>query len=104
MMKTRINALPVHSQWALRSDAEQCARENRATYDKLREVCTRGEAPCGGKTVVKQLGLARGMLRFAVVCNPNRLDMDHIALFCDRGDLGFGYRVGVGSVIEIFTE
>lgn len=98
------NELPVHSQWAFRMDAEQCARENRVSYEKLREVCTRGEAPCGGKTVVKHLGPGYKKDRFSVVCNPKRLDMDHIALFCDRGNLPFGYRVGPGSVIEIYTD
>ena len=98
------NELPVHKQWAYRKDYEECSRENLATYDRLREVCTRGEAPCCGKTVVKRLTPSFGKDRYAVVCNPRRLDMDHIALFCDRGSLCFGYRVSEGSIIEIFTD
>ena len=98
------NELPVHTPWAYRQDAGKCASENRATYDRLREVCTRGEAPCGGRTVVKRLSPAYGRARYIVVCNPRRLDMDHIALFCDCGNLPFGYRVTNGSVIEIYTD
>ena len=100
----KYNDLPVHSDWAFREDADMCAHENRMTYEKLREICTRGEAPCGGKTVVKPLGPVYGRTRYKVICNPTRLDMAHIALFCDRGNLCFGYSIGAGSVIEIFTD
>ena len=99
----RLNDMPVHTQWAFRQDADELRRENKATYERLREVCTRGEAPCGGRTVVRELSPMPDRRRFAVVCTPRRLDMDHIALFCDRGNLHHGYGVARGSVIEVYT-
>ena len=100
----KYNDLPVHTQYAFRNDAAKLHRENKDTYEKLREVCTRGEAPCGGKTVVKRLGAGISKDRYKVVCNPLGIDMDHIALFCDRGCLNFGYNVAAGSIIEIYTD
>ena len=92
------NELPAHDSWAFWADAERFRDENRATYDKLRKVCTRGQSPCGGKVVVRELAPERGRRRFAVVCNPIRLDSLHVALFCDRGWLAYGYRVEQGII------
>ena len=100
----KYNDLPVHTQYAFRTDAPKLHRENKDTYDKLREICTRGEYPCGGKTVVKRLGATVDKDRYKVVCNPLGLDMDHIALFCDRGHLNHGYNVAAGGIIEIYAN
>lgn len=100
----KYNDLPVHSSWAFKKDAERLHMENQATYEALRGVCTRGEAPCGGKVVIKELGPAYGRRRFKVICNPIKLDSKHVALFCDRGNLCFGYTISGGGVIEIFTD
>ena len=99
----RYNELPAHESWSFREDADRCREENLATYEELRKVCTRGEAPCGGKVVVKELAPGYGHRRFHVVCNPIRLDSLHVALFCDRGGLPFGYRVEQG-VICVHTD
>ena len=100
----KYNELPAHSSWAFKKDADRLAAENKATYEALRKVCTRGELPCGGKVVVKEMGPVYHRRRFKVICNPIQLDSKHIALFCDRGNLCFGYTVTNSGGIEIFTD
>lgn len=74
-----------------------------ATYDELCRVCTHGDAPIGGKVVVKDLGPAYAKHRYAVVSNPIGLDAEHIAFWCDGGNLCFGFGIR-GSVIEVYTD
>lgn len=75
----------------------------RETYARLCEVCTFGKEPIGGKVVVHDLGPGYTVHRYRIVSNPIGLDSEHIAYFCDGGNLCFGYRT-CGSLIEVYTD
>lgn len=100
----KYNELPVHTEWQFRSDAKELYDENLATYRKLESVCMFGEASCGGKVVIKRMRSNGRSKRFHIINNPIRLDVAHIALFCDNGHLGMGYRSEGGGIIEIYTD
>lgn len=73
------------------------------TYDKLCKVCTFGEHPIGGLVVVRYLGPSYTKQRYAIVSNPIGLDAEHIAFFCDAGNLPFGFGMHAG-IIEVYTD
>lgn len=100
----KYNELPVHTEWQFRGDAKELYDENLATYHELERVCMFGEASCGGKVVIKRMRPNGRSRRFHIINNPIRLDVAHIALFCDSGHLGFGYRSEGGGIIEIYGD
>jgi len=103
-ISSKLNALPVNAPWAYKPNYAELAEQNRATYEEVSKVCTFGEQPIGGLVVVRQMAPAYARARYKVVSNPIGLDTAHIALFCDGGSLCFGYRMGAGSVIEVYTD
>lgn len=100
---TSYNALPAHSAWAFTEDADVRSRENAETYDRLREVCEFGDEPDGDKVVVTEGAPLYLKNRYRVVSNPIGLDSLHTALFCDRGNLCFGYEYHAGT-IDVYTD
>lgn len=97
------NALPAHSAWAYTEGADRKSRENAETYERLREVCEFGYEPDGRKVVVMGLGPIFCRNRYFVVSNPIGLDALHVALFCDSGNLCFGYG-SHGEEIDVYTD
>lgn len=88
---TGYNTLPAHSAWAYTDDEDRKRRENSETYERLCEFCELGDEPDGRKVVVAYVGPLYGINRYRVVSNPIGLDALHVALYCDRGNLCFGY-------------
>ena len=100
---TDYNALPAHNGWAFDKYADVKRRENAETYERLREVCEFGDEPDGDKVVVMDVGALYHKNEYRVISNPICLDALHVALFCDRGNLcfGYGYRAGI---IDVYTD
>lgn len=100
---TDYNALPAHKAWAFTKDEDRKSRENAETYKRLREVCEFGEEPDGDKVVVTEGVPLYLKNEYRVISNPIGLDALHIALFCDRGNLCFGYYNRAG-LICVYTD
>lgn len=100
---TDYNALPAHSAWAYTEGADRKSRENSETYERLREVCEFWDEPDGRKVVVMGLGPFYGRNRYCVISNPIGMDALHVALFCDGGNLCFGY-CSHGEQIDVYTD
>lgn len=99
---TDYNALPAHKAWAYTKDEDRKRRENAETYKRLCEVCEFGDEPDGGKVVVMDVGSLYHRNEYRVISNPIGLDALHMALFCDRGNLCFGYGYCAG-LIDVYT-
>ena len=100
---TDYNALPAHNGWAFDKYADVKRHENAETYRRLRKVCEFGDKPDGDKVVVTEGVPLYLKNRYRVVSNPIGLDALHIALFCDRGNLCFGYVCRAG-IIDVHTD
>lgn len=100
---TDYNALPAHSAWAYTEDEDRNSRENSDTYERLREVCEFGGEPDGEKVVVMEVDTRCKVNVYKVISNPLGLDALHVALFCDRGNLCFGYGYNTG-IIDVYTD
>lgn len=100
---TDYNALPAHKAWAFTENEDIMRRENRETYQRLLDVCEFGDKPDGDKVVVMDVGPIYHRNVYRVISNPIGLDVLHVALFCDRGNLCFGYAYCAG-LIEIYTD
>lgn len=100
---TDYNALPAHSAWAYTEGADMKCRENAETYERLREVCEFGGEPDGEKVVVMDVEPRYHVNEYQVISNPLGLDALHVALFCDRGNLCFGYGYNTG-IIDVYTD
>ena len=100
---TDYNALPAHSAWAYAEDEDVKCRENAETYERLREVCEFGREPDGDKVVVMGCGPKYYANEYQVISNPLGLDALHVALFCDSGNLCFGYGYNAG-IIDVYTD
>ena len=100
---TDYNALPAHSAWAYTEGADMKCRENAETYKSLREVCKFGYEPDGDKVVVMGLDSTFYRYRYCVVIIPIGLVALHLALFCDSGNLCFGYGSS-GEQIDVYTD
>lgn len=100
---TDYNALPAHSAWAYTEDEDVKCRENAETYERLREVCEFGREPDGDKVVVMDCGPKYYVNEYQVISNPLCLDDLHVALFCDCGNLCFGYGSFAG-IIDVYTD
>lgn len=100
---TDYNAMPAHKAWAFAKYADVKRRENAETYERLCDVCKFGDKPDGDKVVVTEGVPFYLKNRYRVVSNPIGLDSLHIALFCDRGNLCFGYRYSMGT-IDVYTD
>lgn len=73
------------------------------TYEEVRRLCQFGNSPVDGKVVVRELSCRYASRRYEVVSNPIGLDYDSIALFCDSGNLPFGYHLRDG-IICVHTD
>lgn len=100
---TDYNALPAHSAWAYTEDEDRKRRENADTYERLSEVCEFGDEPDGDKVVVMCVGPRYGRTEYRVISNLVGLDALHVALFCDDGNLCFGYDYRAG-LIDVYTD
>lgn len=100
---TDYNALPAHSAWAYTEGADMKCRENAETYERLCEVCEFGGEPDGDKVVVTDVVPLYHRNEYRVISNPIGLDSLHVALFCDSGNLCFGYGYNAG-IIDVYTD
>lgn len=82
------------------------------TYDELKKVCmfaTDGYTPTqqelDTKCVVKPIGISYGTANYRILNNPPHLHLskDEIALFCDDGNLPFGFG-SRGNYISVYTD
>lgn len=103
MTPTRYNALPVHYGYAFTPSAAQAAKENAETYDALQDVCKFGSEPDGTHTVIAHAGTSYARASYRVIDNPHGIDAAHLALFCDRGNLCFGYSASLDR-IDVYTD
>jgi hypothetical protein len=55
------------------------------------------------KAIVDHAGTGYAHKKYRVVHNPNKLSTNELALFCDRGNLCFGYRCQ-GGLILVHTD
>lgn len=97
------NALPVHYGYAFMPNAAQAATENAETYEQIKSVCKFGTAPDGTHTVIAHAGNNYARRTYRIISNPTNLDRAHIALFCDAGNLCFGYSAS-GDRLDIYTD
>lgn len=97
------NDMPVHYDYAYTKNASEKARENGVTYDALCTACEFGTAPDGVHTIIQRGDLSYARHTYYVIDNPIGLDAAHIALFCDEGNLCFGYSAA-GNRIDIYTD
>lgn len=72
-------------------------------FTQIRDLCTFGTRPVDDKVVVCHSGYGYGVTRYKVVSNPLRMPMDLIALYCDGGNLCFGYHA-MGDEICIHID
>lgn len=100
---TDYNALPAHKAWAFTKDEDRKRRENAETYKRLCEVCEFGDEPDGDKVVVMDVGPLYHKNEYRVISNQIGLDALHVALFCDHGNLCFGYGYCAG-LIDVYTD
>lgn len=100
---TDYNALPAHSAWAYAADEDRKFRENADTYERLCEVCEFGCESDGDKVVVTDAVPLYHRNEYRVISNPIGLDALHVALFCDSGNLCFGYDYNAG-IIDVYTD
>lgn len=100
---TDYNALPAHKAWAYTENEDIKRRENHDTYQRLLEVCEFGDKPDADKVVVMDVGPIYHKNVFRVISNPIGLDVLRVALFCDRGNLCFGYGYCAG-LIDVYTD
>lgn len=103
MTHTKYNALPVHYGYAFTPSAAQAASENAATYAALKDACMFGSEPDGTHTVIAHAGTSYARASYRVIDNPHGIDAAHIALFCDHGNLCFGYSACLGK-IDVYTD
>ena len=82
------------------------------TYDELKKVCmfaTDGYTPTpyelATKCVVKPIGVSYGCANYRILNNPPHLHLtnEEIALFCDGGNLPFGFG-SRGHCISVYTD
>lgn len=76
---------------------------NYEGFRQIRDLCEFGTSPVEGKVVVAHSGIGYGHTRYRVVDNPIGMPTDLIALFCDSGNLYFGYHV-TGREICVHTD
>lgn len=98
-----INKLPVHSPWAFKEDEGRKRLENLATYKEIEDLVVFGDTPIEGKVVVGRPRPSYGHTEYHIVSNPLGMSIRLIALWCDRGNLCFGYRVE-GPTICVYTD
>lgn len=72
-------------------------------FKQIRDMCTYGREPVEGKVVVCHSGVGHGISMYRIVSNPLNMPTDLIALYCDGGNLCFGYHMN-GSEICIHTD
>ena len=72
-------------------------------YETIKELCRFGKEPADNKVVVSLGKIQYGRHHYSVVSNPIDMPIDLIALFCDQGNLYFGYRA-FGNDICVFTD
>ena len=82
------------------------------TYDELKEICmfaTEGCTPTqqelDTKCVVKPIGISYGCANYRILSSPPHLHLtkEEIALFCDGGNLCFGFG-SCGHCISVYTD
>ena len=82
------------------------------TYDELKEICmfaTDGHTPTqqelDTKCVVKPIGISYGCANYRILSSPPHLHLtkEEIALFCDGGNLPFGFGAA-GNCISVYTD
>lgn len=82
------------------------------TYDELKEICmfaTEGCTPTqqelSTKCIVKPVGVGYAHADYRIVNNPPHLHLtnEEIALFCDGGNLCFGFG-SRGNCISVYTD
>lgn len=79
------------------------AEENYKAYEKIRDLCQFGTRPVEGKVVVQHEMAGYSHDRYRIISNPIGLPIDLIALFCDSGNLRFGYHTD-GTDIYVHTD
>lgn len=97
------NALPVHVGWLGDKDGGDKAEQNRSTYLKLQEVCEFGNVPKEDKAVLRVTSERDDGTLYRALSNPLGIDDAHLALFCDRGSLVYGYS-RLGPMILVKAE
>ena len=82
------------------------------TYDELKKVCmfvqdgyTPTQQELDTKCIVKPIGVGYGTSDYRILNNPPHLHLtkEEIALFCDGGNLPFGYGAA-GNYISVYTD
>lgn len=75
----------------------------RSAYEEIRDLVTFGKRPVDGKVVVGPPQVLYGTHAHRIVSNPLGMRTELIALWCDCGNLPFGYRVQEDRII-VFTD
>ena len=87
------NDLPVHSEWVFLDESMEKAQiENKQTYEIIKDLA-----------VIECVGSGYGHTEYRVKENRYNLDLEHLALIADKGNLCFGYR-GNEKIVIIHTD
>lgn len=82
------------------------------TYDELKKVCmfaadgyTPTQQELDTMCIVRPIGIGYGTANYRILNNPPHLHLtkEEIALFCDGGNLPFGYGAA-GNCISVYTD
>ena len=72
-------------------------------FKLIRDMCTFGTKPVDDKVVVCHSGYSHGVTRYRVISNPLNMPSRLVALYCDGGNLCFGYHAS-GDEICVHTD
>ena len=82
------------------------------TYNQLKEICmfapegyTPTQQELDTRCIVKSIGTGYGTANYSILNNPPHLHLtkEEIALFCDDGNLPFGFG-SCGNYISVYTD
>ena len=80
----------------------QCKR-NFEIVDQLKDIIVFSHTPVPGKVTVTPASVRRGCHKHRILSNPIRLKNELIALYCDNGNLCFGWSINKAT-ITIWTD
>lgn len=95
--------MKVYSAYAYEPGENEKAKANREAYEQLKHLCKFGDKPDGTHTIIEHAGVTYGSSRYRIIDNAAGLTNAEIAVFCDGGNLCFGYSAAL-DFIDVFTD
>lgn len=102
----------VYSSWAFSENEKEKSNINREIYKDLKDKCAM-TYDSKLKEITDEMKKQKAYLlfdghgyahvKYRILSNPNNLSTSELALFCDNGNLCFGYRTS-GNTIIVHTD